>query len=319
MKLKNIALGIGFLAAMFSCSMEDDIASDTKGKVDGVSEDLYAALQFNISTGTDLSTKATTEVTGPAVDSDYSAVKNKEMEVNHCFVFVANGDEIIGRRYYTKSDLTQKDGAYKYTLNKHLLVKVPSVKPDLTVFVVGMTDDSNSYFATHIYETVFSLSELRNKPIGKFVRDGQETGNSLTDFIKVGEGTILAGSYGTSSKTTDFDCLEEGTVKCGVADVTLALRTAAIEIASFVIKDANDNVLFDSDNPHSAADVRAVLRDIQLGTDKGGIGQTDNNGQLLSTLLGGGEAIGAAYYAYTSYLNKWNSMNEEAKKKSNPN
>ena len=318
MKLKNIALGIGFLAAMFSCSMEDDIASDTKGKVDGVSEDLYAALQFNISTGTDLSTKATTEVTGPAVDSDYSAVKNKEMEVNHCFVFVANGDEIIGRRYYTKSDLTQKDGAYKYTLNKHLLVKVPSVKPDLTVFVVGMTDDSNSYFATHIYETVFSLSELRNKPIGKFVRDGQETGNSLTDFIKVGEGAILAGSYGTSSKTTDFDCLEEGTVKCGVADVTLALRTAAIEIASFVIKDANDNVLFDSDNPHSAADVRAVLRDIQLGTDKGGIGQTDNNGQLLSTLLGGGEAIGAAYYAYTSYLNKWNSMNEEAKKKSNP-
>ena len=163
MKLKNIALGIGFLAAMFSCSMEDDIASDTKGKVDGVSEDLYAALQFNISTGTDLSTKATTEVTGPTVDSDYSAVKNKEMEVNHCFVFVANGDEIIGRRYYTKSDLTQKDGAYKYTLNKHLLVKVPSVKPDLTVFVVGMTDDSNSYFATHIYETVFSLSELRNK------------------------------------------------------------------------------------------------------------------------------------------------------------
>ena len=55
-----------------------------------------------------------------------------------------------------------------------------------------------------------------------------------------------------------------------------------------------------------------------MGTDKGGIGQTDNNGQLLSTLLGGGEAIGAAYYAYTSYLNKWNSMNEEAKKKSNP-
>lgn len=85
MKLKNIALGIGFLAAMFSCSMEEDIASDTKGKVDGVSEDLYAALQFNISTGTDLSTKATTEVTGPAEDSDYSEMENStEMAVNEC-------------------------------------------------------------------------------------------------------------------------------------------------------------------------------------------------------------------------------------------
>ena len=92
MKLKNIALGIGFLAAMFSCSMEDDIASDTKGKVDGVSEDLYAALQFNISTGTDLSTKATTGVTGPAEDSDYNEMENStEMAVNECFVFVANG------------------------------------------------------------------------------------------------------------------------------------------------------------------------------------------------------------------------------------
>ncbi len=31
MKLKNIALGIGFLVAMFSCSMEDDIAPNMGG------------------------------------------------------------------------------------------------------------------------------------------------------------------------------------------------------------------------------------------------------------------------------------------------
>lgn len=317
MKLKNIALGIGFLIAMFSCSMEDDIAPDTNGKMDGVSEDMYAALQFNISTGTDLSTKATTGVSEPSEGSDYSTVKNNEMDVKHCFVFVANGDEIIGRRYYTASDLTLKNETYKYTLDKHLLVKVPSVKPDLTVFVVGMADDSNAYFATHIYGTVSSLSELKNKPIGKFIQNGQETGNSLTDFIKVGEGTIKADSYGTSSKTTDFECTD-GTVKCGVANVTLALRTAAIEIASFVIKDANNKILFDSDGSHSAAGVRAVLKDIKLGTDKGDISQTDNNGQLLRTLLGGGEATGAAYYAYTSYLNKWNSMTGDAKENSNP-
>ena len=48
MKLKNIALGIGFLAAMFSCSMEDDIIQNDNGmnSVDG--EEVYAALQFNI-------------------------------------------------------------------------------------------------------------------------------------------------------------------------------------------------------------------------------------------------------------------------------
>ena len=120
MKLKNIALGIGFLVAMFSCSMEDDIAPNMGGEVEGVSEDVYAALQFNISTGTDLNTKTTAGVTGPSEDSDYSEMENStEMAVNECFVFVANGDEIIGRRHYESTDITRSVTGNKneYTLN----------------------------------------------------------------------------------------------------------------------------------------------------------------------------------------------------------
>lgn len=240
MKLKNIALGIGFLAAMFSCSMEEDIASDTKGKVDGVSEDLYAALQFNISTGTDLSTKATTEVTGPAEDSDYSEMENStEMAVNECFVFVANGDNIIGRRHYESADITRSDAGNKneYTLNKHILVKVSNEKPALTIFAVGMKSDKDDTFANGLYLSATSLSDLKKSTVGK---NSSDKGNSLTDFIKVGEGTIKpyeqdqTNGYQISNKTTDFTC-NSGTVKCGLASISLGLRAAAIELMSFKI------------------------------------------------------------------------------------
>lgn len=318
MKLKNIALGIGFLVAMFSCSMEDDIAPNMGGEVEGVSEDVYAALQFNISTGTDLNTKATTGVTEPTEDSNYSEMENSEMAVKECFVFVSNGDQIIGRRHYTETDITvNNDSKYKYTLDKHILIKVPSVKPDLTVYVVGMAKDNGDYFATNIYGRVSTLGELKKQPVGKFIQAGEEVGNSLTDFIKVGEGTIDAADYGTSSKTTDFECERDGGVKCGVADVTLTLRTAAIQIASFIIKDSKGVTLFNSsDKKNSAADVRAVITDIQLGTNQQ-ISTNDNHGQLLSTLLNGGEAT-TKYYAYSSYLNKWESMSEGDQLNSNP-
>ena len=287
MKLKNIALGIGFLAAMFSCSMEDDIASDTKGKVDGVSEDLYAALQFNISTGTDLSTKATTGVTGPAEDSDYNEMENStEMAVNECFVFVANGDNIIGRRHYESADITRSDAGNKneYTLNKHILVKVPNEKPALTIFAVGMKSDKDDTFANGLYLSATSLSDLKKSTVGK---NSSDKGNSLTDFIKVGEGTIKpyeqdqTNGYQISNKTTDFTC-NSGTVKCGLASISLGLRAAAIELMSFKIATVggttfanlvtshtgkNDkgeiNSVTKNDNEDiTASQVRAIVKDV---------------------------------------------------------
>lgn len=269
MKLKNIALSIGFLVAMFSCSMEDDIAPNMGGEINGVSEDVYAALQFCISARTDLNTKATTSVTGPTVDSDYSEMeKSTEMAVNECFVFVANGDDIIGRRHYESADITRSATGYtnQYTLDKHILVKVSDEKPDLTVFVVGMKSDKDKTFANGLYLSATSLKALKQSTVGK---NNEDRGNSLTDFIKVGEGTIKPydkdeeNGYQTSDKTTDFNC-NEGAVQCGLANITLGLRAAAIELMSFKVVTANGTTLADlgTNAEISAPQIRAIVKDV---------------------------------------------------------
>lgn len=312
MKLKNIALGIGFLAAMFSCSMEDDIIQNDNGmnSVDG--EEVYAALQFNISSKTELVTKSSS-VSGPTDGTD-NDVKNNEMAVNHCFVFVADGDAIIGSRHYTSPDMESSDG--KYTLKKHILVKVPkNNQPTLKVYVVGMKSDNGSYFETNIFSKATSLNALKSSVVGKNAAD---EGNSLSDFIKVGEGviypydaTIHSDGYQSSDKTTQFEC-NGGEVKCGNADITLALRAAAIEIASFKIKDSKGNYSFDSETANSASATREVVKDIQLGTKEEGKG-----GQIVNTVLDAGEAT-SKVRSYTSYLTGYNEMSAEEKEKSNP-
>lgn len=286
MKLKNIALSIGFLVAMFSCSMEDDIIQNDNGKnpVDG--EDTFAALQFNVSSETVLATKSS--VTGPTEGTDED-VKNNEMAVNDCFVFVADGDAIIGSRHYTSTDMTAENG--KYTLNKHILVKVPrDNQPTLKVYVVGMKDDNDSYFETNIFPNATSLSALKRSTVGKNAAD---TGNSLSDFIKVGEGEIhpydainYPNGYQSSDKTTQFEC-SNGAVKCGNADITLALRTAAIEVVSFKINKSDGNQktpIYNFTAETNSVDVLRVMQDVIMGiTDAQGAVTTGS--QIVNTVL----------------------------------
>lgn len=277
MKLKSIILGIGLLAAMFSCSMEDNIIENAGGYVENTSEETYATLQFNISAGTELGTKTTTNVSDPTTGSA-ADVKNEEMTVNECFVFVANGDKIIGRRQYTKDDITLLDDG-SYTLNKNILIKVTKDnQPELTVFAVGMKSDTDNTFEKNVFlGTATSLSQLKQSTIN----------NPLTDFVKVGEGTIKPYSedkdngYQISEKTTNFT--EQGdTIQCGKANIVLTLRAAAIEIASFMIRNSRQDILFDSET----ADISSIgntIKDIQLGS-------MDKGGQIVNTMLNEGEA-----------------------------
>lgn len=88
------------------------------------------------------------------------------MAVNHCFVFVADGDAIIGSRHYTSTDMESSNG--KYTLKKHILVKVPkNNQPTLKVYVVGMKSDNGSYFETNIFSKATSLNALKSSVVGK--------------------------------------------------------------------------------------------------------------------------------------------------------
>ncbi|WP_147381217.1 hypothetical protein [Parabacteroides sp. AM08-6] len=269
MRLKNIALSIGLLIAMLSCSMSEEIAMNAGEGGKDTYKDVYAAVLVDISAKENLGTKAGS-TTGPEADSDYSKMNSEEMAVNECFAFVANGDEIIGSRHYSKSDIISLgNGKYGINEQKHILVKVKKgQEPDLTVFVVGMNSDEGQYFETNIFSKATSLKALKQRVIG-----GDGVGNPITDFIKVGENTIKPYSqdtengYQTSDKTKAFEC-NDGNIKCGKAEIELGLRAAAIELMSFKVVTATGKVVADLITTRDEKDNNGNLKSIT--TNNGG-------------------------------------------------
>lgn len=294
MKLTSIILSIGILVTMFSCSMEEDMVSNIGGHTESLVNETYAELQFSLSSQTELNTK--TDISGPTTGSTED-VKNGEMAVNKCFVFVANGDKIIGSRYYdiAQNDITlSEDGSY--SLNKSILIKVTNDnQPELTVFAVGMKSDTEQKFEKEVFLTATtSLEQLKQSIIN----------NPLTDFIKVGEGTIKPYSedkdngYQVSEKTTNFTD-QGGTVQPGKAKITLTLKTAAIEIASFKIKNSKGEMIFDSQSKETA-EITKIIKDIQMGTESAG-------SQTTNTLLDNNTEIVSKTKSYTSFAKETNS------------
>lgn len=226
MKLKEILSTACFICLAFSCSMENDTIMNDMDKEIDAATNTYASVQFSLSSGAGLSTKATSDVSGPENDTDYSEMEENEMAVNDCFVFVAYNNLIIGRRHYSKEEITpvKKGTIPTYELNKDILFKVPSGNPELQVYAVGMLKDSNDAF-TDIFNSVTKLDELKSSTI-----------SNLSDFIKVGEGTVKhydndnTNGYQTSDKTKNFGT--DGTVQSGKATITLTHRAAAIEVAA---------------------------------------------------------------------------------------
>lgn len=294
-----------------SCSTEDvlDNKADQDKREDLGSEEVYALISPSLSAGEGLSTK----VSSVEEDKSGNTYFQNEADVKECFVFVANGDNIIGRRHY--SGITEITGSATqgYTLNGHIMVKVPKGNlPTLNVYVVGMKKDNTSYFATNIFPSATTLSGLKATVVGKNAAD---VGNSLTDFIKVGENTVAPYSdtntngYGTSEKTLDFEH-NGGAIPCGKVSVSLKLRLAAIEVISFKIKDSNGVASFDSETIGSASEIRKVVTDIRLGTEAEG-------GQIVNTVLNTDEAA-TKVRSYTSYMKAWNRMSKEDQANSNP-
>lgn len=313
MKIKTIISSLCLLLLAVSCSTEDVLDNKTgQDKRENFgSEEVYAVISPSLSSGEGLSTKAS------SVEEDKSGETyfQNETEVKECFVFVANGDNIIGRRHYSGTTEIVGSAMQGYALIGHIMVKVPKSDnlPTLNVYVVGMRKDNTDYFATNIFPSATTLSGLKATVVGKYSAD---KGNSLTDFIKVGENTVAPYSdtntngYGTSEKTSDFEH-NNGSVHCGKVSVDLKLRLAAIEIVSFKIKDSKGNVTFDSEDSKIGAEAtRRVVTDIQLGTEEQG-------GQIVNTVLNTGEAI-AKVRSYTSYKKAWDKMSDKDKVGSNP-
>lgn len=226
MKLKNIALGIGFLATMFSCSMEDEIQSGMDNE--GIASEQYAYFDFSLMGSNGLNTK-TQISSGGMVEAAES-----EAKVANCFVAVLSGDNVLASRYYDDRELQVDEDDYAcYRLGKHILVKVPAAKPELKCFAVANVVDKEMENALIAATTSTQLAEIA-------VNGSLEAGK----LVKVGTATLS--DYTTTPKTIhDVDEVGNeqssiGGVACNEVAIQVAQRAAAIEFTGFSLVKKNE-------------------------------------------------------------------------------
>lgn len=296
MKLKNIFAIFTTLLLVVSCSSDSDSTFNTESSV--LKNEVYAALTFDLNTESNL-TKSTSSVDNLGLSVD--AMSSEEEEVNECFVFVANGDEIIGRHHYSNNEMTKSVDGKTTTLSSHILVKVSKTKPDLIVFVVGLKSDDNNTF-TNVFNTFTTLSSLKQYTFGQ---NSMNQGNSIVDFLKTGEFKILSADYDVSERTTDFECLQTGGKKCGHANLVLTMRAAAIQLKSFKVMSGASTII-DLPSSYGPAAIKAVIEDIII--DK----------QVLNTVLHSSPAKTELsdvekVMKETSFLESYNAKTDEQK------
>lgn len=250
MKLKNIALGIGFLVAMFSCSMEDDIQSGMDNKE--IISEQYAYFDFSLKGTNGLNTKSQVS------DNGKEAATESESIVTSCFVAILNGENILASRYYDTDEL-QVDETDRniYILNKHILIKAPTGNPALTCFAVANVVD----------ETMQNklLAATTSAQLNSIAINGSLTADKL---VKVGSSTLS--DYRTTSKTT-HDINESGEelssiggIACNQVAIQVHQRAAAIEFVGFSLKKKNETT--NQEEILNASDLKLELININTRT-----------------------------------------------------
>ena len=192
-----------------SCSMEDDMLSDFDNGMVETGKEVYAGLNFNLTTGAGIHTKSSTAAGTTPLTTD-------EATITTCYVVVADGNKIIGNHFYPINEITPLEpyGSLQagYSLTTHIAVKVPASTQVLKAFIVA--------YATRQDEIDFSkfslLSDLKEAVIS----------NPFNDFVKTGEVEIVG--FETSDKMSYF---QDGK-NCKGVEVNLTLRAAAVELES---------------------------------------------------------------------------------------
>ncbi len=170
MKLRNILSVFCFLAAMASCSMEDDtVMNDLGGMIETTGDNVYLSVNIGTGNGT---TKAAT--TGSANDADYSISGDL---INRCILYLLDGDKVLA---VTDTILKTEEGAddYKSSLKMKFLTKVSKNSLKLVAVVNYDGTLKSNYLAC---STLSKLEAIRETNAQNRVMVGQVDGIKLTE------------------------------------------------------------------------------------------------------------------------------------------
>ena len=208
MKLRNILSIFCFLAAMASCSMEDDtMMNDLGGIMETAGENVYLSVNIGTGTGT---TKASVPTTGtaenkPSISGDL---------INRCILYLLDGDKVLA---VADTILKTKEGNDDYTTSLQMKFLTKFSKNSLKLVAVVNYDGTmkSDYLACSTLSELETIRET-NAPIRVMV--GQVDGIKLT-----------AGSPSTKdAPTTD------------AGKITVTPRVACIDLIGFDVKYKTD-------------------------------------------------------------------------------
>ncbi|MBC8603810.1 hypothetical protein H8784_19050 [Parabacteroides acidifaciens] len=224
MKLRNILSVFCFLAAMASCSMEDDTMMNDASKEfeASVNADKEAYLAFGMNLGV-MNTKST-------VKDDQVGTDDKiDQEINNLWIFLLDGETVLNKAYLAKDNIHFDAEHHLYKDAEHTTPFgfLTKKKDNLKLFVIA----NSTYTANNAtIAACTTLSGIKALSLGA---------DDLNACVKVSDvANVVWGNYPGYEKINGADgaLLQE---PCWV-DVTLKQAYARVGLKSFVVKKSDE-------------------------------------------------------------------------------
>lgn len=240
MKIINTLSVLFFLLVAVACSSEGDtIMNDIDKEVEASSE---AFAIFNVALANDgVLTKASIDnpnmEDGGNRDPEENNNAGSEWSLDNCFIAVfkvsGNTKEFVTSHLFTNNDLRPGTADFSYDLSQQISVKVPASNiPELLFVAVAQTNNPVGNYPEDMFTRTDLLKCTDYDELQKIVI--REQPNVL---VKYGEQPLKA--YKTSDKVIHDHPLET----CNSVNIPLKQRTAAIQLESFSVYNAQGKKL----------------------------------------------------------------------------
>lgn len=286
MKIQNLLSVILLSILTISCSTDESVMNDIDKEIQN-NADAYAYFSFDLN-ASGVATKAAT-----ATDESTTDPNEKENRVNNCYlaVFNADNDNLLTSHFYKGGEegdiLPGKDNLT--LLNTHITFKVSGNKPNLRFVAIT----NLNYNLDPDYSDIISLPTLQNCKTYSALMAAMIKENP-TVLVKVGEQTLNASDYGTSTSLN--------TNKPNNVIIPVSQRAAAIELESFVVRKRNGDVL----TGLNVENVKVQLENLNMITTvkEGFVSSFNEVGTIESWKAGETEASRLYTYANSNQENK---------------
>lgn len=227
MKIINTLSVLFFLLVAVACSSEGDtIMNDIDKEVEASSE---AVAFFDIALANDgIQTRSSEKLE----DQDPNA---NEYSLNNCFIAVFNNDTkaFITSYLYQKDELgscNTENGNFQYSLSKRISVKVNNTTPKLLFVAIAQTNDASGEY--EVYSTRKNLLSCTN------YNDLQDIIIRENPAVMVKCGEVVLDNYRAVESLK-----HQNHESCNQVTIPLFQRSAAIQLESFKVLDANNKNL----------------------------------------------------------------------------